>query len=138
MHLTDQTNTPLLHKNIWKVLIRANILELGRMSVFLQFLRPCLLTRCRTPCIAVASAHLRFYSITSSLRTKQKQIAKAIETHESHAQSDELTTLGEFTYPRIVASQIVGLEYFRKTYGYLKSGETVNDLSVTICGIFEC
>ena len=138
MHLTDQANIPLVHKNIWKVLIRANISELGRMSVFLQFLRPCLLTRCRTPCIAIASAHLRFYNITHSLWTEQKQRAKAIENHESLAQSDEPTTLEKFSYPRIVASQIVGLEYFKKTYGYLKSGETVNDLSLTICGIFEC
>lgn len=106
--------------------------------MFLQFLRPSLLTRCRAPRIVVASAHLRFYNITHSLWTKQKQKAKAIETHESHAQSDELTTLEEFTYPRIVASQSVGPENFRKTYGYLKSGETVNDLSITICGIFEC
>lgn len=138
LHLTDQTNIPLVHKNICKALIRANILEIGRMSVFLQFLRPCLLTRCRTPCIAVASAHLRFYNITHSLWIEQKQIATAIETHESHAQLDEPTTLEKFTYPRIDASQIVGLEYFKKTYAYLKSGETVNDLSLTICGIFDC
>lgn len=104
------------------------------MSIFLRFLRPNLLTRCRTPRIAAASAHLRFYNITHSLWTKQKQIAEAIETHESNVQSDELTTLEELNYPRIVASQSVGHEDFRKTYGYLKSGETVNDLSVTICG----
>lgn len=107
------------------------------MSMFSQFLRPSLLTRCRTPRIAAASAHLRFYNITHSLWTKQKQIAKAIETHESNVQSDELTSLEEFNYPRIVSSQNVGHEDFRKKYGYLKSGETVNDLSVTICGNFN-
>lgn len=101
------------------------------------FLRPNLLTQCRTPRIAAASAHLRFYNVTHSLWAKQKQIAKAIESYASHARSDELTTLEELTYPRIVASQSVGHDYFRKMYGYLKSGETVNDLSVTICGIFQ-
>lgn len=104
------------------------------MSIFPQFLRPSLLTRCRTPRIAAASAHLRFYNITHSLWTKQKKIAKAIETQEYNVRSDELTTLEEFNYPRIVASQTVGHEDFRKTYGNLKSGETVNGLSVTICG----
>lgn len=107
------------------------------MSMFLQFLRPSFLTRCRTPRIAAASAHLRFYNVTHSLWTKQKKIAKAIETHESNGQSDELKSLEEFNYPRIVASQSVGHEDFRKKYGYLKSGETVNDLSVTICGDFS-
>lgn len=107
------------------------------MSMFLQFLRPSLLTRCRAPRIAAASAHLRFYNVTHSLWTKQKKIAKSIETHESNVQSHDLTSLGEFNYPRIVASQSVGHEDFRKTYGYLKSGETVNDLSVTICGNFS-
>lgn len=138
IRITDQANIPLVHENIWKVLIRANTSEIGRMSMFLQFLRPCLLTRYRTPCVAVASAHLRFYNITHSLWTEQKQIGKAIENHKSNTQLDEPTTLEKFTYPRIVASQIVGLEYFKKTYGYLKSGETVNDLFLTICGIFEC
>lgn len=104
------------------------------MSIFLQFLRPNLLTRWRTPRIVSTSAHLRFYNITHSLWTKQKKIAKAIETHESNVQSGELTTLEELNYPRIVASQSVGHEDFRKTYGYLKSGETVNDLYVTIYG----
>lgn len=107
------------------------------MSMFLQFLRPSLLTRCRTPRIAAASAHLRFYNATHSLWTKQKNIAKAIKIDESNVQSDELTSLEEFNYPRIDASQSVGHEDFRKTYGYLKSGETVNDLSVTICGNFS-
>lgn len=102
--------------------------------MFLQLLRLSFLTRCRAPSIAAVPAHLRFYSVTQSLWTKQKQIAKAIETHQSNVQSDELTTLEESNYPRIVASQSVGHEEFRKTYGYLKSGETVNDFSVTICG----
>lgn len=105
--------------------------------MFLQFLRPSLPSRCRMLRIAAASAHLRFYNITHSLWAKQKQIAKATETHESNVQSGELTTLEELNYPRIVASQSVGHEDFRKTYGYLKSGETVNDLFVTICGIFS-
>lgn len=102
--------------------------------MFLQFLRPSLLTRCRTPRIAAASAHFRFYNATHSLWTKQKKVAKAIENEESDVQSDELTSLEDFNYPRIDASQSVGHDYFRKTYGYLKSGDTVNDLSVTICG----
>lgn len=106
------------------------------MSMFVQFLRPSLLTRCRTPRISAVSAQLRFYNATHSLWTKEKKIAKAIETDESNVQSDEPTSLEEFKYPRIDASQSVGHEDFRKTYGYLKSGETVNDLSVTICGNF--
>lgn len=109
------------------------------MSMFLHFLRPSLLTRSRAARIAAASAHLRFYNVTHSLSIKQKKIAKAIaiETHNSNVQSDELTSLEDVNYPRIIASQSVGHEDFRKTYGYLKSGETVNDLSVTICGNFS-
>lgn len=107
--------------------------------MFLHFVRLSLLTISRAPRIAVASAHLRFFNATHSLSIKQKKIAKetALETHNSNVQSDELTSLEDFNYPRIVASQTVGHEDFRKTYGYLKSGETVNDLSVTICGNFS-
>lgn len=115
--------------------MQANISKTGRMS---EFRRPSLLLRCWTPRIAIASTHLRLYTITHSLWTKQKQIAKAVETHDLHSQSDELTALEESTYPRIVASQCVGLEDFRKLYGYLKTGETVNGSSIKICGIFEC
>lgn len=102
------------------------------MRATLQFLRPCLRSRCRPRC-----GLLRVHHVTG-IQQRQNHV-DSFESGTSQEQLSELNGSSKEDYPRILVSKSsVSCQDFVNKYDHLKKGETVDGNYLTIRGMFLC
>lgn len=103
------------------------------MRTTLQFLRPCLRSRCRP-----SSIHLRVHNATNIKQSRRIHVGN-FENLVSLEQLSGLIGSRKESYPRILASKsVISCQNFVEKYEHLERGESVDGKCFTVHGMFAC